>query len=464
MPRRTLSTRSRLAWRPRTIEQLEERCLLTFLPPVNYPVGSYPEGIAVADFRGNGVLDVAVADAAVFGGTQGVSVLLGNGDGSFQPATTYRCPAGVGITQVRAVDFNYDGIPDLVENNCNGSTLSVMLGLGDGTFGPVQNFVFANSSVDFQAIGLTYGRPDFAITNFSPDRIQVYQGFTNTYYTTGSLPISIQAADLRGNGILDLVVASRQSNRVSVLLGNGDGTFQPARNYGTGLHPDRVIVGDFTGSGVPDLATTNYDGNSVSIFLGNGDGTFRPARSFPAGSNPISVTAADFTGNGILDLALTSATTSNVAFLLGNGDGTFRSPLFFTADFGGYDIAAADLNGHGLPDLVVSNYASNDVSILINDGVWPTPVGAVVVGVVPAQTLHPDPLAWPDPSPAAVHPLAADAGAGLAASGAPVANTINVSAVTPAASLPPSSAGVWGDDFNSLGLTVFSADSPWASI
>jgi hypothetical protein len=245
---------------------------------------------------------------------------------------------------------------------------------------------------------------------------------------------------------------------VSVLLGNGDGTFQAPRNYGTGLHPDTVIVGDFTGTGVPDLATANFDGNSVSILLGNGDGTFRPARSFSAGSNPISVTAADFAGDGILDLALTSAFTSNVAVLLGNGDGTFQPPLFFTADNGGYAIAAADLNGDGLPDLVVSNYASNDVSILINDGAWSTAVRDVVVGVALVSTLPPEPLALPDPTPVAVHPLVAHTSEGLIAFSAPSANTIDASVATPAASPPLSSAAVWSDDFNSLGFAVFSAD------
>jgi hypothetical protein len=461
---RKSETRSRFARRPLTIEQLEERCLLTFLPAVNYPVGSYPQGITVADFRGNGILDVAVADYAVFGGTGGVSVLLGNGDGSFQPAQTYPWPKGIETTQVRAVDFNDDGIPDLVESNYVGSSLSVMLGNGDGTFGPMQNFAFATSPGDFQVIGSTFGRPDFAITNAAPDRIQVLRGFTSTYYNTGSTPISIQTADLRGNGMLDLVVANRQSNTVSVLLGNADGTFQAARNYVTGLHPDTVIVGDFTGNGVPDLATANFDGNSVSVFLGNGDGTFRPAMSFPAGSNPISVAAADFNGDGSLDLAVTSGTTSNVAVLLGNGNGTFRPPLLFTADHDGDTVVAANLKGRGRPDLVVSNYGSNDVSILLNDGLWPAPVRAIVIGAIPVQQLSPDPLALPDPAPAAVPPLAAHPSEGLVAFSAPSANTINVSATAPAASPPPSSADVWSDDFNSLGFAVFSAGFPWPSL
>jgi hypothetical protein len=457
-----LSTRSRLASRPLTIEQLEGRCLLSFLPAVNYPVGSDPQGLTVADFRGNGIEDVAVADYALFGDMGGVSVLLGNGDGTFQPATTYPDPLRIhgNITQVRAVDFNYDGIPDLVESNYGVSVMSVMIGNGDGTFGPYQNFVFANGPGNFQPIGLTYGRPDFAITNLSPDRIQVFRGFTSTYYTTGSLPISIQTADLRGIGVLDLVAANRQSNTVSVLLGNGDGTFQAPRNYGTGLHPDTVILGDFTGSGVLDLATANFDGNSVSILLGNGDGTFRPARSFSAGVNPISVTAADFNGDGILDLALTSATTSNVAVLLGNGDGTFQLPLFFAADSGGYAIAAADFNGDGLPDLVVSNSSSNDVSILINDGVWSTDVRDVVIGVSPARILQADQRAWPDAGPAAVRPVAADTGEGLAAFREPSANPMN----SPAASRPPSSADFSSDNLNSLGFAEFSGGFPWASI
>jgi hypothetical protein len=101
---------------------------------------------------------------------------------------------------------------------------------------------------------------------------------------------------------------------------------------------------------------------------------------------------------------------------------------------------------------------------LLNDGLWPAPVRAIVIGAIPVQQLSPDPLALPDPTPAAVPPLAADTREGLATFATPSANTINMSAATPAASPPPSSAGIWSDDFNSLGFAVFSAGFPWASL
>src|SRR5262249_3061414 len=136
----------------------------------------------------------------------------------------------------------------------------------------------------------------------------------------------------------------------------------------------------------------------------------------------------------------------------------------FTADHDGFTVVAANLKGYGLPDLVVSNYGSNDVSILLNDGVWSTPVRASLVGTIPQQELHPDPLAWPDSTPAAVHPPAAHTSEGLVALSAPSAKTINVSATAPEASVPSSPANAWSDDSNSLGLAVFATGSPWASV
>jgi hypothetical protein len=196
-------------------------------------------------------------------------------------------------------------------------------------------------------------------------------------FDAGVVPYSVALGDFNGDGISDLAVANKGTNAsngsVSVLLGNGDGTFQPAVTYAVGTGPDSVAVGDFIGDGIPDLAVANYGGN-VSVLLGNGDGTFQPARAFPAGSSLGSVAVADFNDDGIPDLAV-AGTAGGVRVLLGNGDGTFQtSNVSYVTGNDAISMVVGDFNGDGLPDLAVANLYSSDVSILLNDGAWTGPV------------------------------------------------------------------------------------------
>jgi hypothetical protein len=349
------------------IELLEERNVLSFLPPVAYSVGSSPKNIAVADLNGDSIPDLVVTD---YGGSSGaVSILLGNGDGTFQDARTQNS-GGNGPVDVKVADYSGKGVGDLIVSNYFSDNLSVLLGNGDGTFARGRPFLFTRNPWDFQILGATKGEFDLAITNSLDRRLQVIRGGDSRFYTTGDSPLTITTADLRGNGIVDLVVSNRQSNSVSVLLGNGDGTFRAARNFATDIHPDQVIVGDFDGDRIPDLATANFDAHTVTVLLGNGDGTFRFVANFSAGFYPISVAAADLRGNGTLDLVTTSATTSDVAVLLGNGDGTFQYPVFFPAALGTDHVAVADVDGDGTPDLIVTSFARNELLVMLNDGIW----------------------------------------------------------------------------------------------
>src|SRR5207237_5072267 len=145
-------------------------------------------------------------------------------------------------------------------------------------------------------------------------------------FAVGTSPYSVAMGDFNGDGHLDLAVANGGSNDVSVLLGNGDGTFRAARNFDAGLGggPLWVAVGDFNRDGKLDLVVANSSSDSVGVLLGNGDGTFGPALTFPAGgSQPQSVAVGDFNGDGKPDLAVASYYSNNVTVLLGKGDGTF---------------------------------------------------------------------------------------------------------------------------------------------
>src|SRR5581483_8319406 len=180
--------------------------------------------------------------------------------------------------------------------------------------------------------------------------------------------------DFQDNGIPSLAVANLVDSTVSVLLGHGDGSFQAAASYAVGKFPSALAVADLDGDGILDLVVANvgiypYADSSVSVLLGHGDGTFQPARTFFAGSAPTSVVVADFNGDGIPDLAVANYTEQGtVSILLGNGDGTFQVPQSFPAGNACRSVAVGDFNHDGISDLVVTNVDQGTVSVLLGNG------------------------------------------------------------------------------------------------
>ncbi len=187
---------------------------------------------------------------------------------------------------------------------------------------------------------------------------------------TGLTPVALVAADFNGDGLLDLAVANRDDNTVSILLAKPDGTFAPQVTYATGLMPMAILAADFDGDGKLDLAVSDFNCTSfcggaglISILLGNGDGTFEPAVNYPVGSQPAGVVAADFNGDGKVDLAVTNQNDSTTSILLGNGDGTFQSQTLLSL---AGPTATGDFNGDGKIDLAI--IAGGGLSVLLNDG------------------------------------------------------------------------------------------------
>src|SRR5262249_19175487 len=193
---------------------------------------------------------------------------------------------------------------------------------------------------------------------------------------------------------------------VSVLLGNGDGSFQDPVYYATGSYPSSVVVGDFNGDGIPDLAVANYGSSHVSVLLGNGDGSFQAARNFyfDGSLHPSSLAVADFNGDGSLDLATILVPEvgdgNYLGVLLGNGDGSFRFGFAYNFDGGATSLAVGDFDHDGSPDLAI---AGGDVSILINDRNWgglaPRPPCSHGGPRSASPTAHPAPSQPPAPPP-----------------------------------------------------------------
>src|SRR5580704_1293827 len=289
----------------------------TFRPAVNSTVPENVGTIVAADFNGDGRLDLAV-------GGNNVHILLGNGDGTFQPAVQYG--PGSAPTAMAAADFNADGKLDLAITSSTGNNVIVLLGNGDGTFQSGVDFAVGSNPVsvtvgDFNGDGAL----DLAVANNLSDTISILLGNgdgtfeTAANFATGIAPSSVAAADFNGDNTLDLAVANSGGNTISILLGNGDGNFQPASEYSSGNNPGAMAVGDFNGDNKLDVAVTNGGTTDVplsgiSLLLGNGDGTFQPAANY-ASEDTNSMVVGDFNGDGRVDLAIGDA-NNQIAVML----------------------------------------------------------------------------------------------------------------------------------------------------
>src|SRR6266576_321902 len=344
-----------------------------------------PSILAVGDFSGDGHLDLAVLDASV----GNVFVMIGNGDGTFYrtPAST---PVDLYLNSAAVGDFNGDGKLDLAFTFGEGD-LSILLGNGDGTFQAAGNHFsvgFAPTSVaaaDFNRDG----KLDI-VTASSFEMVSVLLGngdgtfVTAPSYATHLSPSSVATGDFNGDGKLDLAVANFGSQDVLILLGKGDGTFLPGSAFPTS-RPGLVVVGDFNGDGKLDLAVISpsncgdsFIPGSISVLLGNGDGTFQSAQTVAEITNPASLVVGDFNGDGKMDLAVAiargplpcSSQPGNVSVLLGNGDGTFQAAQAVAGIANPLFLAAGDFNADGKLDLAVASSASGStlVSVLLGNG------------------------------------------------------------------------------------------------
>jgi hypothetical protein len=183
-------------------------------------------------------------------------------------------------------------------------------------------------------------------------------------------PSYLAAADFNNDGKLDLAVSNAGANTVSILLGNGDGTFAALVDYPTGNIPMAVAVGDFNHDGIPDLVVANQADNTVSILLGAGGGVFGSQTVYATGIGPSAVVVADLNGDGNLDLAVAAQGANGVSILFGNGDGTFAAQLTYAAGESPDALVAADFNGDGKLDLAVGNDVTpgGTVTVLLNHG------------------------------------------------------------------------------------------------
>jgi hypothetical protein len=218
------------------------------------------------------------------------------------------------------------------------------------------------------------GNPDLATVNILLSTVTVLFGNGDGSFQPGvQIPVGntqfgLATADFNRDGKLDFAVPNGADNTVSILLGNGDGTFGARTTFATGNDSRNLATADFNGDGNLDLAVLNATANTVGILLGNGDGTFGSHVDFATGQTPFTVAPDDFNGDGKLDLAVANLDGKTVSILMGNGDGTFQAQTtYFTGNDAQY-VSSADLNGDGKPDLAVADEDDNMIAILLNNG------------------------------------------------------------------------------------------------
>jgi hypothetical protein len=303
--------------------------------------GVNPDFVATADLNGDGFQDVAVANFT--DGT--VSIFLGVGDGTFNLPSTVAVGAGPAFIVTGNFHQTLTNDPvtnvDMIVANENANTLSVLLGNGDGTFQ------------------------------------------TPLTVATGTTPVSIAVADFNNDGISDLAVVNKGDNTIGIYFGNGDGTFKAPVPITTGLQPTSIIAGAFNpnSNALIDLAVTNSASNTLQTYIGNGNGTFANGATYATGVTPIYVASADLNNDGILDLAVADSGTvvtgnnsviNSVSVFLGNGDGTFGTAASPRVDYAAgtnpTSIAIADFNTDGVPDMAVTATGDDSLAVLIGVG------------------------------------------------------------------------------------------------
>jgi hypothetical protein len=356
----------------------------------SYVAGKDPSAVAVGDFDGDGKLDAVVANF----GSDNVSVLLGNGDGTLRDAHNYR--VGSGPQSIAVGDFNSDGKLDLAVATLGSNKLSVLLGNGDGTFRRGVNYHVGMgpqfvAAADFNGDG----KLDLAVANSADNQVNLLVGNGDgTFrpaqsYRVGIAPQSIAVEDFNGDGALDLAVTNSGSNDVSVLLGKGDGTFQAVGHCAVGKNPYSIAVGDFDGDGKPDLAVTNHENKNVSVLLGKGDGAFDNVVNYVVGTKAQGLAAGDFNGDRKSGIAVANPDEKSIGMLLGRDGGSLQTGPSFSAGSDPSSVAVGDFNGDGAPDLIVANPKSNTVSVLINSPVIKLSPGSLKFGVRGVGTQSP---------------------------------------------------------------------------
>ena len=372
------------------MESLEPKTLFSFSTPVPYAGNLNPVAMTTVDINHDGHLDILSTNNGQ------ITTMLGNGDGTFQAATS--TPIGVNPGSaytgaqsgtVATGDVNGDGNIDIVTESMNSAY--ILFGNGDGTFQPVVATPLGVSPSRLTVADLNGdGRADIAAADTSGYVDVVLSGPGNTFsapstFLAGPSPQDVKAADMNHDGKLDLLVANGVSaGTVTELRGNGDGTFQPGTSVYANSAPFRLDIDDVDNDGNPDVIVANsYTSSLVTVLEGNPDGSFKLPHAYDTGSQPWEMQLGDVDGDGKDDII--SSNGGSFEINLNNGDGTF-APYTVNPN-GGLAFAAGDFNGDGTVDLAGANAVN--INVQINTASAPSNISSAVGFCIMAPANYP---------------------------------------------------------------------------
>jgi hypothetical protein len=354
-----------------------ERSLFTPAPGFPLDIGNRPNDIAVGDWNKDGKLDVATCN---LGNT--VTIMLGNGHNGFTPAAG--SPINLAANMIAVGDVNNDGNPDLALTEHDSFGVVVLLGSGDGRFAPARLSPFvAHQGAKAHNHGLALsdlnedGNLDITTSNQDDNSVSVLLGngrgsfmqAVGSPFAVGRAPYPHAIGDVNKDGHLDIVTPNVGSNNVSVLLGNDKGSFTAAAKspYAVETRPYYIAIGDVSGDGKPDLITTHDDISLISTLLGDGRGgfTLAPKSPFDLGLRAFKLVAFDVNRDARMDIIVGTEASDSVTVLLGDALGGY-TPAAGSPYRAGRNprIVIGDVNNDGKADIITANNGASDITVL----------------------------------------------------------------------------------------------------